>query len=97
MTDLYESNPGKLMKYDFEFCVDIGPYTPIVSLRKIHRFFSILKRLINMRSSHKIFSFANATHQSSGTIFLPLSTALGTPNIFVSLDVVAANVLALLE
>lgn len=84
------------MKIRLDFCVDIRAPTSIVGLREIRQICFSLKKLIALRTSSKSLQFADATCQTLGPISIPLMTPQGMPNIFVKLEVVSADVPALI-
>ena len=79
------------------FCIDTGAPLSVIGLKELRRVFSgIGKRLKGLRPSHRRFKFADAAYGSLGCIDLPLATPSGINTIYVSTDVVAADVPALL-
>lgn len=79
------------------FCVDTGAPTSVIGLKELRRIFNQLgRRLPILRHSPKRFQFADASFDSLGKIDLPLATPAGIQAIFVTLDVVSADVPALL-
>lgn len=78
------------------FCVDTGAPASVVGLNEIRHIYSALHRKFSLRPSRKSFRFADAAYKSVGVTTLPLLTPVGVPNLYVKLDVVTADVPALL-
>ena len=79
------------------FCVDTGAPVSVVGLQELRCIFRRAgAKPKPLRKSFKRFRFADSTFQSLGLIDLPLATPNGIPPIYITMDVVAANVPALL-
>lgn len=79
------------------FCVDIGAPRSVVGELELTRLLKHLgRRRGTLRNSKNSFRFADAVYESLGTIFIPLRTPRHVKAIPVELDVVTANVPALL-
>ena len=89
---------AKLMKRPLPaFCVDIGAPKSIFGRKELNRIFVSqgisLKPLLGSRNR---FRFADATFKSIGRVKIPLATLPGIPAIPVTMDVVDADIPALL-
>ena len=79
------------------FCVDIGAPKSVVGYKEIKRIFARQGlRLGKLENSSSRFRFADTTFQSHGQVTIPLATSPGVPPIQVPLDVVSADIPALL-
>jgi len=78
------------------FCIDTGAPTSVVGLTEVRRIANSARKRLKLRSSSKRFRFADATFDSLGRVFLPLATPCGVMAIYVPIDVVAADIPALM-
>lgn len=79
------------------FCVDIGAPRSVVGTHELSRLLRHLGRQRGLlKPSINSFRFADTVYESLGTVVLPLSTPRHVRTIQVELDVVSANVPALL-
>lgn len=79
------------------FCIDTGAPTSVIGIKELRRIFGKFgRRLQGLLGSDRRFRFADAVFESLGRIDLPLATPNGIPTVFLSLDVVSADVPALL-
>ena len=78
------------------FCVDIGAPRSVVGLKEARRLYNRIGRRLRLTPSNRTFRFADSEHESLGTIIIPLETPPGISTIQVCLDVVSADVPALL-
>lgn len=73
-------------------CVDIGAPSSFIALCKLISICFLTTRNIKLRPSTKSFPFFDACYKSLGTIDLKLAAPAGMWNIYVKLDVVAADI-----
>lgn len=79
------------------FCVDTGAPSSVIGLKELRRIANVYgRRLIRLRKSLKRFRFADASFNSLGQVEIPLATPGHLKPIYVNLDVVSADVPALL-
>ena len=78
------------------FCVDIGAPRSVVGLKEARRIYSRIGRRLQPRPSSRRFRFADSENESLGTVMMPLETPPGIPTSNVFLDVISADVPALL-
>lgn len=95
MIDFFVSQIRHKKQNFLGFCVDIGAPTSVVGLQEIRRIYAKPPKK-SLRPSTKWFQFSDAIYQSLETSTIPLGTPVGTPNVYVKLDVISADILALL-
>ena len=79
------------------FCADTGAPRSVIGMREFKRIRSHLGlRNIKSKPSKCGFTFADATYASLGSVTLPLYTPPGIPTIMVQLEIVPADIPALL-
>ena len=79
------------------FCVDIGAPKSCIGLKELKSVFaSFGRRIPQLKWSPNRFRFADTSYDSLGKASLPLATPPGKPTIFVEVDVVKADIPALL-
>ena len=79
------------------FCVDTGAPSSVIGLKELRRLpASFGRHLLRLKKSHKQFRFADASFESLGHIKIPLGTPPGVSPVYISLEVVSADVPALL-
>ena len=79
------------------FCADTGAPRSVIGMREFKRIRSQLGlRNIKVNPSKCGFTFADATYASLGSVTLPLYTPPGIPTIMVELEIVPADIPALL-
>lgn len=79
------------------FCTDIGAPRCVVGLKQLNRIYNYFgSRRPSLRKPANRFRFADSVFESLGKTCLPLQTAPGVPTINVELDVVSADIPALL-
>ncbi len=79
------------------FCCDIGAPRSVIEQKELHRVMNRLQRhKFPMQKSNRSFRFADTTYSSLGQIELPLATPPGIPLVYVTLDIVSADIPALL-
>ena len=92
-------NVGRPGRQNFPpcFCIDTGAPNSVIGLQAALLLFNGLGRKVKpFKPSQKRFRFPDSTFDSLGSIELPLATPRGIPTIFFQLNVVAADVPALL-
>lgn len=79
------------------FCCDIGAPRSVVGKKELNRILNAIglhrRRILPSRNR---FRFADAVYESLGRISIPLSVPRGIPQVFVELDIVDADIPALL-
>lgn len=79
------------------FCVDIGAPRSVVGLKELHRIFNkIGLRRPTLRRSNNRFRFADATYESLGITVIKLDVPINQSPVYVELDVVSADIPALM-
>lgn len=79
------------------FCADTGAPRSVIGMKEFKRIRNQLGlRSMNIKPSKCGFKFANATYSSLGSIQLPLYTPPGIPTIIVEMEIVPADIPALL-
>ena len=78
-------------------CCDTGAPKSVVGTKELNRIFSALgMHRRKLQGSHHRFRFADITFESRGRVSLTLRTPPGIPAVIVELDVVEADIPALL-
>ena len=98
LKDTHISKIGdKNNRFNLAFCTDIRAPRSVIGVKEMNEIFSALNsQKPALNSSRNRFRFADAVFNSLGQIVLPLLTPLGQPSINVTLDVVTADIPALL-
>ena len=78
------------------FCVDIGAPRSVIGLKEARRSYGRTGRRLHPRPSNRKFRFADSVFESLGTVMVPLETPPVIPTIKVVLDVISADIPALL-
>eukprot|EP00171_Calliarthron_tuberculosum_P023424 IDg23424t1 len=79
------------------FCCDIGAPCSVIRKKELRRILQKLrKRKLPIQKSNRRFRFADTTFGSFGTAELPFQTPPGSPLVFVTLDIVPADIPALI-
>lgn len=79
------------------FCADTGAPRSVIGLKEFNRIRNKLGlRNIRVKPSQHGFKFPNDTYSSLGSIILPLYTLPGVPTTYIKMDIVPADVPALL-
>lgn len=76
--------------------MDIGAPRSVFGLKEARRIFNRIGRSLQLRPSSRSFRFADSLYESLGVVKMPLETPPGIPSISVPLDVISADVPALL-
>lgn len=78
------------------FCLDTGAPRSVIGLSEARKLANSVRKRLRLQTSRRRFRFADATFDSLGLLSLPLATPPGIPTIFVTLDVISAEIPALL-
>ena len=89
-------NDSKVSSRPLGFCADIGAPRSVVGMKELHHIFAETHLTSRQRKSNHSFRFGNSVHQSLGIITLPLKTPDMMKDILVDLDIVSADIPALL-
>ena len=78
-------------------CVNIGAPKSCIGLKGLIKIFNhIGRRVKKLKRSFNRFRFADTSYKSLGQISLPLATPAGKPPVYVTMDVVPADIPPLL-
>ena len=78
------------------FCVDIGVPRSVIGLKEARRIYGRTGFRRQPRLSNRKLCFADSVFESLGTVMIPLETQPAIPTIKVVLDVISADIPALL-
>ena len=99
LTDIFVSKIRAARKHirPIGFCVDIGSPRCVVGIKELNRIYHVSGRSApELQRSHRKFKFGDMSSESLGTCFIPLATPPGMDPIMVEVDVVRAEIPALL-